>query len=203
MAYTTNAKIADYLQRSLTTDETDFLAVVIPAIKIWLDKKLGSTFDEASETTRYFDAAGMQSLDIDPCTAITAVKSVDDERGVEYAYTNLTEYIAEPQNETVKRELVRRGSGRWPRGLGSVAVTAKFSEYDNGVPEDIQVIATRIAAEILNTGKRESAGGNVSSESLEGHSIHYDTSSDVLETIADNDPIIKSMLALRTEPLVG
>lgn len=203
MAYTSAAKVADYLQRALTTDETDFLAVIIPAIKIWLNKKLNSDFDEVSETTRYFDGIGGQSLDIDPCTAITAVKSVDDERVADYTYTNLTEYIAEPQNETVKREIVRRGTSRWPKGLGNIAVTAKFSEYDTAVPEDIQVIATRIAASILNSGKVESTGGNVTSESLEGHSIHYDTSTSSMDTIADNDPIIKSMLAVRTELLLG
>lgn len=201
MAYTNTTLIGNYLQRSLNANETAYLAVMIPAIKIWIDKLLNSTFDSVAETTRYFDGGGT-SVDIDPCIDITDVDSVDNEQLESFDYTNLTDYIAEPQNETVKRELVKR-SGHWPAGYGRIKVTAKFTEFDGSVPEDIQTVATILAADVLNQGVVASTGGNVQSESLEGHSISYDTSSSNLDAVASNNPTITSLLGLRRELFVG
>lgn len=201
MAYTNSTLVGNYLQRTLTANETTFLALLIPAIKLWIDKKLSSTFDQASETSRYFDGGG-RSVDLDPCTDITDVDAVNTDQTDSYDYTDQTEYIAEPQNETVKRELVKR-NGHWPSGLGSIKVTAKFSEYDSAVPEDIQTVATILAAEVLNQGKIGSSGGTVSSEELEGHKISYDTSGSNLDGIASNNPNVQSILDLRKEIFLG
>ena len=62
--------------------------------------------------------------------------------------------------------------------------------------------STRIAAGIINAGKVDSSGGNVASESLEGHSITYDTSQTAIENITSQDAIIQSSLQLRTNPVV-
>lgn len=201
MAYTTQTLIENYLQRSLNANEIAFLAILIPAVKLWIDRMTSSTFDSASETTRYFDGGGVM-VDIDPCTDITDVDSVNTDNTESYDYTNLTEYLAEPQNETVKRYLVKR-DGHWPSGTGNIKVTAKFTEYDGGVPDDIEVAATILAAEVLNQGKVASGGGNVASESLEGHSISYDTSASTMDAIASNNPSIKSILDLRKEIFLG
>jgi hypothetical protein len=204
MAYTTASLVENFLQRSLTQNEKASLAVIIPAIKIWLDKRLNSTFDLATSSTRYYDG-GVMNLDIDPCTAISAVESINDDGADSYSYTTGTEYIAEPQNETVKRELRKRLSP-FPRGVQRVAVTALFSEYDDGVPADIQIAATRLAAGIINSGKRENTG-NVASESLEGHSITYVhpsglSSGQSLDGLAESDPTVAAILAARGELLV-
>jgi|GEM_PF-2110048 len=203
MAYTSTTLVQNYLQRTLVANETSFLAILIPAIKVWIDKKLSSTFDSASETTRYFDGGG-KVADIDPCTDITAVKTYDNDGTVADTYTNLDDYVAEPVNDTIKREIVRR-SGFFPVGLRRVGVTAKFSEYGDGgtVPTDIQTAATIMAAEVLNQGKIASSGGNIASESLEGHSISYDTSASALDGIASNNPNVKSILDLRRDLLLG
>lgn len=199
--YTNATLISKYLQRALTDDELGILAILIPAVKLWIDRKTSSTFDQASETTRYFDGGGT-IVDIDPATAITDVDSVNTDNTDSYDYTDLTEYLAEPQNETVKRYLVKR-DGHWPSGTGNIKVTAKFSEYDDEVPVDIQLVATILAAEVINQGSIASSGGTVASESLEGHSITYDTSTSSLDALAANNPNVQSILDLRKELLLG
>jgi hypothetical protein len=83
-------------------------------------------------------------------------------------------------------------------GVNRVSVTAKFSEYDAGIPKDIVVAATRIAASLL-----ESAGnvGNIQSEELEGHKITY--GSNQIQNSAFNDPIVKMILEQRRDVLLG
>lgn len=203
MAYTNRLLVENYLQRSLTENELALLFMLIPAIKKWLDRKLNSTFDEVAATTRYYDG-GVGNLDIDPATDITAVKTLNTDGSTSYDYdlTITPDVLYEPRNETVKREIIKR-NGYFPSGKQSVAVTAKFTEYDGGVPEDIQTVATILAAETINQGKLASSGGNVASEELEGHKISYDTSSNNMDSFADNNPAIKSILELRRELMVG
>lgn len=205
MAYTTATLIGNYLQRTLTANESSYLAILIPAIKIWIDKKLGTTFDTAVASTRYYDG-GVTNLDIDPCNTITAVSALNSDGTIGYAYDLVTtpEVVYEPVNETVKRE-IRKRYGQFPRGKQNIAVTAVFSEYDatnSVVPEDIQNLATIMASEVLNQGNLGSSGA-VASESVEGHSITYDTSSGALDGISDSNPSVASILANRRELFVG
>ena len=201
MAYTTSGKIQYYLQRTLTSNETNLLTTLLPAIKKWIDRQLNSTFDSASATTRYFDG-GYRSLDIDPCSSVTGVVAVNDDLTSSYTYTVDTEYIALPYNETIKTEIIKR-VGKFPSGTNRIAVTATFSEYDGAVPEDIELVATILAANIINQGKNASVGGNVASESLEGHSVTYDTGDNTLEGLARNNPQIQSILQSRKEIMIG
>lgn len=199
--YTSQTIIEKYLQRSLTSDEETFLTTLLPAIRLWLDRALASHFLEVSESTRYYDGGG-ETVDIDPCTSITAVKSVDNEHDTTSDYTNLTDYVAEPQNQTVKNELVRRSGARFPSGNGRIAVTAKFSEYTDKVPEDIQLAATRIAADVLQEGKTV-AVGNVQSESLEGHSISYRNPNEIIDKVGTEDPFISQLIESRKDIYLG
>lgn len=201
MAYTDATQVSNFLQRPLNSYETAELTTVIAAVQKWLDAYLGSTSAQAGPTTRYYDG-GVANLSIDPCTAISEVKSINDDASSSYTYTEGSEYIAEPQNQTVKNELRKRVSP-FPRGAHRIAVTAAFSYYDGGIPADIQLVATRLAAAVLNAGKQASiSGAGVKSESLEGHSITYssgssssDGSSENLEGLANGDPTVSAILA--------
>lgn len=203
MAYTDATQVSNFLGRALTAYETAELANIIAAIKIWLDKRLNSTFDSASPSVRYYDG-GVRNLDIDPCTAITQVETINDDGTDSNAYTTITDYVAEPQNETVKREIRKRHS-RFPRGVHRIAVSATFSEYDGAVPADIQIAATRLAAGVINAGKTAGASSSgVKSESLEGHSIAYMTAQDIsvasdFDSLSSNDPTVASIIASRQE----
>lgn len=198
--YTSRILVENYIGRSLTENEIAYLALLIPAINKWIDRKLETTFEKVDATTRYFDG-GASSIDIDPATEVTAVKSVDNDGNETYTYVDLTDMVLEPQNENVKREIVRR-HGMFPHGSRRIAVTAKFSEYDGGVPEDIKVVATRLAADVLQAGK-DSNSGNIKSESIEGHSVTYRDPVTTVDQVASGDPLIKSILDQRKEVLIG
>lgn len=207
MSYTNTSNISYFLQRSLTANESSALSgFILAAVDKWIDFILSSHFASVSETTRYYDGDG-HTVDIDPVQSVTEVKSIHDDGTDSYDYTLNTEYVLEPANETVKREIVKRGwdHNRFPRGLRRVAVTGKFTEYDfaNGVvPADVVLAATRLAAGVLNAGKVASTAGNVDSESLEGHSIKYNSSNNALQELSNTDPILQNLIASRREIMI-
>ena len=203
MSYTNKPLIENYLQRALTSDEAASLITLNRAVKKWIDKKTTSSFDQATASIRRYDG-GVSSLDIDPCTTITAVSALNDDGSVSYSYdlTSTPEVQFEPLNETIKREL-RKRNGCFPDGTGRIAVTAQFSEYDAGVPEDIELIATRLLAAIIRGSSFDSNSAGIKKESIEGHSVEYSTSSDTLDTLATGDPIVRSVLEQHRELLVG
>lgn len=195
MAYTNQANVENYLKRELTENELNLMgAVLLDAVKTYIDEYTGSTFDEGSSASRYYDGDGSQIVDIDPCTAITAVALVDQDYAVTDTLTSPDEYVAEPVNETVKRYL-RIRHHRLSHRLHYVKVTATFGEYDDGIPTDIQYVATRLIAAMLSSAETNSG---IKSESLEGHSVTYD-----LESIARSTPTILDTLNHRRTLLVA
>lgn len=207
MAYTTTSLVSNYLDRALTADEQALFAVLLPAVTRWIDQTLSSHFDTVSATERFYDAEG-GIVDIDPCQAITAISAVDYESQADYAYTEGTEYVLYPLNDTVKNEIRARAKGGFTRGVKRLKVSAKFTEYDftnSKVPEDIQLLATRLIASQLR-GLSADAGvddAGVKKESVEGHSVEYVTSADYLTQISSSDPIISALLSTRRQLLVG
>lgn len=189
--YTDDTLISTYLKRDLTPEEHGTLSILMPAVKLWIDKYTNTTFDEASSSTRYFDSDGGEIIDIDPVSAVTAIASVDDDGVVNYTYTLTTEYLLEPVNETIKSEL-RRRVGCWPHGAQRIAVTGKFSRYNAGVPQDIKMAATKICADMLNAGGNDAS--NIKSESIEGHSITYRDPNETIDKVAVSDPTVISIL---------
>jgi hypothetical protein len=201
--YTNTTNISQFIQRSLTANETASLnTFILNAVDKWIDSYLETTFANVGATTRYFNG-GAHTLDIDPVQSVTALKSLNNDGSDSYSYTENTEYVLEPVNDTVKREIVYRGrSRRFPSGQRRMALTGKFSEYDydNGkVPDDIVMAATRLAGAILAAGKTTGQGGNIQLESLEGHEIRYDITANALEALMNTDPIIAATLGQRRE----
>lgn len=204
MSYTSPLLVKAYLKRELTSDESVYLTILLPAIDKWINNYTDSSFSEVAETTRYYDG-GANSIDIDPCTDITAVAAIDwlsDPQATLYTYLD-TEYTAEPVNETVKNE-IRRRHGCFGNGTNRIAVTAKFSEYDGGTPADIQIAATRIAAGLFNSSSFTDENGNaIKSEDIEGHKIVYGDPSTSISTIGTNDPVVMGILGAHRQVLVG
>ena len=56
MAYITENNLADYLKRSLGVRESAIFSIVEAWAKKHIDNITGTTFEEASEDSRYFDA---------------------------------------------------------------------------------------------------------------------------------------------------
>lgn len=200
MSYTSQSQIEKYLQRSLTSDEVSFLSTLLPAIDSYIDNRTNNTFAQVGETTRVYDG-DTRYLDIDNATDITAVAALDNYGTVNYTYTAGQEYTLEPANSNVKNQIIARGC-EFPDGEQRIAVTAKFSSYDGAVPSDIQLVATRLAAGVIAEGKNQASSG-VASESLEGHSITYDTSKNSIDNIVETDSVVKGILDGHKELLLG
>lgn len=208
MAYTTSDLIKASLGRDLTSQETTLLALLIPAVQRYIDRKTGSTFDTAEATSRLYDVSDSTVVDIDPCQSISAVAYVD-ENGTSSNDYIATDYVAEPVNETVKRWLHLRHKVQRTRMLANIKVTAKFTEYDfagSKVPEDIQMIATMICKDIVSKlASTEGDEQTIKSESIEGHTITYAdaASSSSIEAAALNNPFVVSVFNQRTDLMVG
>lgn len=197
--YTSATLVGNFLKKTLTSDQTALLAILIPAINKYIDAKTGSSFEPVPQTTRYYDGGGTV-LDVEPFTELASVQAIDWYTNTAYYDYPAYAYIAEPVNETVKRE-IRRRFGRFERGENRIAVTAKFSEYVDSVPADIQMVATRLAATVLISGS-VIAQGNLVREALEGHDVHYNAQF-MLNDAASNDPFIKGVLEQHTDILIG
>lgn len=202
--YTDTTKVANYLGITLTVKQTAALAMLIPAVTKWINRYLGSQFDKADPSSRYFKG-NYRNISIDPCQAITAVEAINPfDNTVWYTYQTPLEYIAEPYNEDVKTYLTLRANEfTADEGLGfpggknndiSIKVTAKFSEYDytnDKVPEDIVSVATIIASVWLENNSR---AAGLMRENIEGHLIEQS-----FDDILEKDPLVSRVLESRKE----
>lgn len=207
MAYTNPTLVGNQLKRSLSADETALLTMLIPAVQSWIDLKTSTTFAQASAPTTRKYYGGRQFIDIEPCTTVTSVQFSDPYGVIQYTYQAF-EYVLHPFNDVVKDQIELRGyseftqqdspNGKFPAGTDVVQVTANFSEYDPnnlgaGVPADIQIVATRLAAALLN----DNIINGVVREQLEGHLVMSG-----FERFAITDPFVVSVLELHRELLV-
>lgn len=203
MAYTTATLIGNNLKRALTSDETALLAMLIPAVQRYIDRVLDSTFDTAVATSRLYDIEDSSVVDIDPCQSISAVAYVDRD-GVSSQDYIATDYVAEPVNETIKRWLHMRGRVHGHRQLANIKVTAKFTEYDfagSKVPEDIQLVATQICADLV--GLIAGSETNIKSESIEGHTVTYGNAVDNISYAVQNSPLVQGIINSRKDITLG
>lgn len=207
MGYTNATLVGNQLKRTLSADETALLAVLIPAVQAWIDLKTSSTFAQATAPTTRKYYGGRQFIDIEPCTAVTSVQYSDPYGVIQYTYQAF-EYVLHPLNDVVKDQIELRGysefttqdnpNGKFPAGTDILQVTANFSEYDTtnigaGIPADIQMVATRLAASLLN----DNMINGVVREQLEGHLVMSG-----FDKVALNDPFVQSVLDLHRELLV-
>ncbi len=199
MAYTTATLIGNNLKRALTSDETALLVMLIPAVQRYIDRVLDSTFDTAVETSRLYEIEHNDTVvDIDPCQSISAVAEVGSDGAVTETY-EVTGYVAEPLNETIKRWLHLRHRHHH-HVLGNIKVTAKFTEYDfagSKVPEDIQLVATQIVADLV--GLIAGSEANIKSESIEGHTVTYGNAVDNISYAVQNSPLVQGILNSRKD----
>lgn len=162
----TQADLEARLGRALTSEEVTAFTIINSANQAYVERVIiGSSVESVSESTRYFDG-GLQHLPIDPCTSLTAMKIVDDDQVVTDTF-DTTDYTVEPINKTLKT-MIRYRNGKLPRGIRNIAVTAKFSIYeDTDVLNMVKdALLSALESEFNNTD-------NISSESIEGYSVQY------------------------------
>lgn len=199
MAYTNATLISNSLKRALTANETALLVMLIPAVQRYIDRVLDSTFDTADVTSRLYDVCDSSVIDIEPCQSITAIAYIDRD-GISSNDYIASEYVLEPQNETIKRWVHMRHKIRAYTQLANIKVTAKFTEYDfagSKVPEDIQLVATQIVADLVDLIAGSEA--NIKSESIEGHTVTYGNAVDNIDRAVQNSPLVQGILNSRKQ----
>ena len=165
MALITQSDVEKRLNRPLTADEASSFTIINLALQSTVEEMIGSSVESVEPSTRYYDG-GVQHLAIDPCTAVTAVKYVDDDTNVEHTFIT-SDYTAEPINKTLKT-MLRNREGKFVVGINNVAVTAKFSIYDDSNTLAIvkSALLESVVSELGNTD-------NIKRESIEGYSVEY------------------------------
>ena len=211
--YTNSNLIEAQLQRDLTASEQILLTTLIPAVDILIDRYTDSHFlEEETATSRNYDFDG-RFCDIDPCTGVTALVSIDWDGTTISTYTAGNDYILHPENTTIKTQIEFLSGASlyasimptadFPNGRNRIKLTAKFSEYNEGVPEDIQIAATRICTQMIEESSTNSSNADgLKSESIEGYSVTFSDTIANADKIAFADPIVKGILDGRRELLV-
>jgi hypothetical protein len=212
-SYTTAAAVQTYLDRTLTSNELLILAYVILAASRWIDRTLGTCFDNLNQAafgqpgsgaSQKRFAGGFREINIKPCQQITAVQAINPyDFSVWYTYTQPLEYTQEPYDQPVKRSLrmkLNEFTGdnlKWPGEPGEVdtiQVTGLFTEYDyvnNCYPNDIVLLCNHIAAVFMQNNQNAEP---VQREAVEGHLV--------IKRIDDlllSDPMVNRVLQSREE----
>lgn len=212
-SYTTPSNVATYLDRTLDTNELAILDYVIPAVSRWIDRSLNSNFDHLDNTIPYGTAGsawtqrkfggGYREINITPCQQILNVQAVNPyDFSVWYTYSTPLEYVAEPNNLTVKKSLRLKMNEftstdiglKWPGDEQGIMVTAIFSEYDytaNDYPSDIKLLANHICAIWLQNNQNAEP---VQKEAVEGHSIMKR-----IDDLILSDPMITRIIESRQD----
>lgn len=165
MALISQAELEARIGRPLTSEEASAYPLINAANQTYVERMIGSSVESVTPVTRYYDG-GVQHLRIDPCTSITAVTWVDDDQVVNSTF-DTTDYTKEPINQTLKT-MIRYRPGRFMRGMNNIAITAKFSIYeDTGTLNIVKdALLSALESEIDNSG-------DIQKESIEGYSVEF------------------------------
>lgn len=168
MSYTNKGNIQAYLNVDIASSFDAQIDGWIAAVKLWIDRYTGKSFEvSATETTRYFDTYGGNSVFVDSFTGTPTSVQILDSNG--NAMDTLTEgmandYMMYPLNSTEKNEIVLSRGGRrssFGGGNSRLKITALFGY--TAVPADITLVATKLVSKIVEKGLK---GGQLSSVSL-------------------------------------
>jgi len=190
MAYTTSTKVQNHLNLS-SIDNAAAMTDAIDAATAIVEGYTGRKFGEASSTDeeeRIFNGMNGPEQCIDDCIEISKVERSTDRYGdswEEISEGGLDGYFVQPNNYEEKGIPVRilhLRSRNWFEGVGNVRVTAKYI-FRDGVPADVAMAATMIAAS-LYMANRGGSSGNTKSESIGNYSVTY-------KTEAEKNSIIK------------
>ena len=173
MAYTTKGKIQRFLNVDIAASFDAEIASWIDSVASWIDKYCGKTFESAEET-RYFDGNGKTTIMVDDFTGSPTILilNVDGTTGWTLVEGHSDDYLVYPLNSTPKNELrLVSGSqiGNFPNRSRSVQITANFG-YSVSVPNDIELAATKLVAEIVKEGLK---GGKLSSIQLGDYQANF------------------------------
>jgi len=157
---------------------TAFVQARISAAEAFLNRQTGRTYGDAAETkTRKFDGSGTPSLNIDPCLAVTQVRSMSLGTTV-YTYLS-TDWALYPPNSLPKLELRRvsdaGGTIRdyltafatpdhiyvWPRGQQNIEVDGTWGDASSAPLDYKEAVIVLAALWVLAGDALPTIGGTV------------------------------------------
>lgn len=166
MALITQSDLEARLGRSLTAEEQSAFPIINDATQAWVERFLGTGVEAVEATTRYYDG-GLQHLDIDLATDVSAINIVDDDLIVTDTL-DTSDYSVEPSVGTLKSMIRHRSGGGFRTGLNNIKVTAKFSIYGD---EKVRAIVKNAMLDMLEQAIGNS--DNIKKESIEGYTVEY------------------------------
>ena len=194
-AYTTQAKVESYLQRTLTASEIAMLPLAISYIsdvinsftnRNWLD-----AYDEAPAPTnpaassRTYDGNARKELAIDDAASVTKIELLDSLGGILLTIDDADDFVVYPQNGGTIESLYLR-SYHYPGGVARVRVTGVFTSGQ--VPDSVVMVATILVGKFLAQAPASSAG--FVQESIEGYSYRLKSGA---ETDMETKMLIQSL----------
>ena len=165
--YTTETKIENYLMTDIDPSFSAQVVLWITAATNYIDNYTQKKFEGTTET-RYFDGNNKREIIIDDFTILTSVQILQvNSDDTEYTLVEglNDDYITYPYNETPYYKLVMVASssvGIWLSGPKRIKLTGIWG-HSATVPEDIELVATMLVAEIIKQGRDS---GKIRSETL-------------------------------------
>lgn len=172
--YTTNTKIAAFLNKTITDNLSDYIL----AAQKYIEDYTGRVFKaDTTATSRVFDGTDRDYLLIDDCIQITKVEVGADSYGEvfsEVPATGADKYILRPDNyDKLDPKLpvtrIVLTARNFSKGLQNQRITAKWGSYATA-PADISFAATVIASGMYNAKR---GGEGKKSESIGHYSVTF------------------------------
>jgi len=175
--YTTEAKIENFLNISITANAAD---EYILAAEKYIDQITQRNFKaDSAASARFFKGNNTDTILIDDCISVTVVQVANDEYGDSLSTVASGGYILLPRNyvlEQIPIKQVYLKSGIWGRSnVANHKITAKWG-YSENPPDDIVFVATVLAGGMY-AANRSSGSGEIQTEKIGNYSVTYDTSS--------------------------
>lgn len=179
MAYTDQSTIEKYLSIDIDSSYSSQLTSWIAAVKTWIDRYTGKTF-EASSSDRYYDGCGESSITIDSFVGSPTVVILNSDGTIDETLTEgaSDDFLSYPLNSTEKNRIVLT-SRKFPRGNRRIKVTASFG-FSTSVPNDIALIATKLVAKVLEKGID---GGKLASSQIGDQQVNFESIDEAAEAL--------------------
>lgn len=179
MAYTDEGTIEKYLTVDIDSSFSAQVTEWIAAVKTWIDRYVGKTFEAVSET-RYYDSYGGDELFVDSFVGSPTVTILNTDGTTFETLTegHANDYLSYPLNNTEKNRIVLLNQV-FPSGSRRVKIDASFG-FSASVPSDIKVVATKLVAKILEKGID---GGKLSQTQLGDATVTFEAIDEAAEAL--------------------
>lgn len=172
MAYTTKAKIEDFLNLDIDGSLNATITTWIGWIQKWIDNYCQTTF-EASAEVRYYDGIGGNRLIIDDFVSVSQIDFLDVDGTVDETLGS-DDYWTYPMNEDAKFEIRLNPYGDnpvFPIGSNRIKINGTWGNTTS-VPADVEWVATAMVADIIR--RQTNVGRNTKDETLGEYSVTFD-----------------------------